>query len=85
MAEQPPYHVVIVGGGAGGLPLAASLGERYRRDCARRGDARRRARHARVEAVAPRSGRGSHGRRRARRRLSRARVPPALQVSAGQR
>jgi NADH dehydrogenase len=32
MAEQLPYHVVIIGGGAGGLPLAASLGERYKRD-----------------------------------------------------
>ena len=26
------YEIVIVGGGAGGLPLAASLGDRYRRD-----------------------------------------------------
>lgn len=32
MAERAPYHVVIIGGGAGGLPLAASLGERYKRD-----------------------------------------------------
>jgi NADH dehydrogenase len=27
----PPHRVVIVGGGAGGLPLAARLGDRYRR------------------------------------------------------
>jgi len=26
------YEIVIVGGGAGGLPLAAALGDRYRRD-----------------------------------------------------
>jgi len=32
MPERLPYHVVIIGGGAGGLPLAASLGERYKRD-----------------------------------------------------
>jgi NADH dehydrogenase len=32
MPKPPPYHVVIVGGGAGGLPLAASLGERSKRD-----------------------------------------------------
>ena len=28
----PDYDIVIVGGGAGGLPLAAALGDRYRRD-----------------------------------------------------
>ncbi|HVF64884.1 MAG TPA: NAD(P)/FAD-dependent oxidoreductase [Casimicrobiaceae bacterium] len=27
-----PYKIVIIGGGAGGLPLAASLGHRYRND-----------------------------------------------------
>jgi len=27
-----PHRIVIVGGGAGGLPLAARLGDRYRRD-----------------------------------------------------
>jgi NADH:ubiquinone reductase (H+-translocating) len=32
MTAQPPYHIVIVGGGAGGLPLAASLGDRYAGD-----------------------------------------------------
>lgn len=31
MAQRPPYQIVIVGGGAGGLPLAASLGDRYGR------------------------------------------------------
>ena len=29
---QTPCDIVIVGGGAGGLPLAAALGDRYRRD-----------------------------------------------------
>ena len=32
MSERPPYRVVIIGGGAGGLPLAASLGGRYGRN-----------------------------------------------------
>lgn len=32
MPQRVPYHIVIVGGGAGGLPLATSLGSRYRRD-----------------------------------------------------
>ena len=31
MTQPRPYRVVVVGGGAGGLPLAASLGRRYRR------------------------------------------------------
>lgn len=31
-ATSDRYEIVIVGGGAGGLPLATSLGDRYRRD-----------------------------------------------------
>jgi NADH dehydrogenase len=29
--SSAPYHIVVVGGGAGGLPLAAALGDRYGR------------------------------------------------------
>ena len=70
-AAPVPHRIVIVGGGAGGLPLATRLGERYGRRGPRAGHAGRPQRDPRVEAAAARGRRRTHGRRRARPRLSR--------------
>ena len=61
-----PHHIVIVGGGAGGLELATRLGDRL----GRRGKARITlvdcALHAHLEAAAARGRRGHAGPRRRR-------------------
>ena len=55
------HHIVIVGGGAGGLELATRLGDSMHSGRSGRGDARRATAHAPVETALARSGRRQHG------------------------